>query len=177
MVLVDTLDEVLEETWRTLSSAYDVSGDVPDIETLFESADLADPYRAAETVVVNMLSDIIESVGRFSPWYTKPARAFGLITVREQTCNRVRWILAPEAAQRWQPHLQALAFTIQGTTGLLEATLLVESLTKRVPADDPCVTAACCCTPRHVILIHKSILNSTQIICHDCEQPFQIIRA
>ncbi len=176
MVLVDTLDEVLEETWRALSSAYDVSCNMPCIETLFEKANLDDPYRTAETVVVNMLSDIIESIGRFSPWYTKPARTFGLIMVREQTCNRVNWILAPEAVQRWQPHLQALTFAIKGTTGLLEATLLVENLTKHIRADDPCVTAACCCDPRHVILIHKSILNNAEIICHDCEQPFQIIR-
>jgi hypothetical protein len=176
MVLVDTLDEVLEETWRTLSSTYDVSGELPEIEMLFRGADLADPYRAAETVLVNMLSDIIESVGRFSPWYTKPARAFGLITVREETCNRVRWILAPEAAQRWQPHLQELGIVIQRTTGLLEATLLVENLTKRIPLDDPCVTAACCCNPRRIILINKSVINCTEIICHDCERPFRIVK-
>lgn len=176
MVLVDTLDEVLDETWRTLCSAYDVSGDLPDIETLFEGGDLADSYQAAEAVVVNMLTEIIEIVGRFSPWYTKPARAFGLINIREQTCNRVRWILAPEAAQRWQSHLQALVFAIEGTTGLLEATLLVGKLMRRAPLDDPCVTAACNCIPRRVILINKSFLDCQRIICRDCEQPFQIIK-
>ena len=50
-----------------------------------------------------MLQEVIECVGRFSPWYKTASRALsGLTSIRDAKTGRVKWMLAPEAVQRWQ---------------------------------------------------------------------------
>ncbi len=173
VVAVDTLDDVLEQTWQAICAAYHVSACLPDTQDLFSGVDLAQADRAAETVIVNMLTEVIEQVGRFSPWYKKPARAFGLIRLRESLTNRVLWLLAPEAAQRWQPHLRSLAGTIQHNTGLIEAIQLVDDVLRRTRSDDHCVMVGCACVPQRMILINESILLQTEVICRSCQHPFR----
>ncbi len=171
-VAVEELEDVLEWAWRAICEAYDVSADLPDMHTLFGGADLTAPAAAAEAVLVNMLAEAVESISRFSPWYRMPARAFGMIQIRDRTSKRTRWLLAPEAAQRWESVLLRLAETIQRNTVLLQATRLVDDLMRQIPPDDPCVMASCACKPRRVILVNASVLRQGGVICSGCHRPF-----
>ena len=102
---VEVLREAIEGAWDAICQSYDVTACMPDMPALFAAADLSQPNQAAEAVVVAMLQEVIESVGRFSPWYKQPARAFGLASTRDVRTHQVKWMLAPEAVQRWQAAL------------------------------------------------------------------------
>lgn len=169
-IAVDALDRVLDSTWQAVRAAYDVTASRPDLQCLFVECDLTDPIDAAECVVLNMLVEVMEHVGRFSAWYTMPARAFGVMRLYEE--GHVRWLLAPDAVQRWQPQLQALSDAIQQNIGLLEAELLVGSLLARAQPNQPCVLASCQCSPQRSILINQAALDSTEIVCGECYTPF-----
>ncbi len=169
---VALLDVTLEQTWHVLCEAYDVSSEMPGQPALFAYADLRTPPKAAETVLANMLLDVMEHVGRFSPWYKMPARAFGLISVSDFKTGQPRWLLAAEAVQRWQMALEALSVAIRKNNGLLQATLLVETLAIDEMLDDPCVSVQCECNPPRRIRLSQSVLNKTAIICDACHQPF-----
>ena len=73
--------------WRDLVAYFDLDGEFPDLQTLLRGADMTDPLYAAETVFVNMLSEIIDSVQRFSPWFNQPAQAFGLVLNRRASAG------------------------------------------------------------------------------------------
>ena len=169
---IDLLDNTLEQAWENLCAAYDVCTDLPKTQTLFENAAVNTPPKAAETVLVNMLTEVIENVGRFSPWYKQPARAFGLASFRDPVTRQTRWLLAPEALQRWQSLLQNLIQVIKLNNGLIQATLLVENLSDE-DINDPLVIALCDCYPPKRIQIELSILDKTAIICDECQQPFE----
>jgi hypothetical protein len=110
---VEILEGLLKCAWTELCKMYDAYGNLPDMQTLFEGADLSIPKQAAETVIVNMLLEISESITRFSPWYTKPARSFGITSIRDVKKNRNRWMLAPEAIQKWQSIITPLSTAIR----------------------------------------------------------------
>lgn len=168
---IDLLDSTLEQTWEILCTTYDVSSDLPGTQILFAQAALSTPPKAAETVFVNMLTEVIEKVSRFSPWYKQPARAFGLVSLRDPSTGQSRWLLAPEALQRWQPLLKKLTQAIKLNNGLIQATLLIENLGGE--ENDPMVIAQCQCYPPKRIQINLSILDKTAIICDECQQPFE----
>ncbi len=168
---VEMLNGILERAWTAVCKAYDTSGDLPDMRTLFDEADLSIPDQAAQLVLVNMITEIIQCVGRFSPWYTQPARAFGLTSLRNPITNQTQWVLAPEAIQKWCPLLQELAVAIQKNSGLIQAIVLVDGLMEPSP-DEPCATLRCGCVPPHAIRLRKSILQKTDIYCDTCNQPF-----
>jgi hypothetical protein len=169
---VEMLNECLERAWNKICDAYDASASLPEIHCLFEQADLSKPVQAAETVLVNMLLEVMEYICRFSPWYTKPARAFGLYSVRDSTANRIRWMLAPEAAQKWACILQPLQQAIEKYNGLIQAFRLVDDLMARTTPEDPIVTASCSCIPPRAIQIRYSVLIKAEIICDRCRQPY-----
>ena len=169
---IELLDTTLEQTWETLCAAYDVSAELPNAQNLFAQAALKTPPKAAETVFVNMLTEVIENVGRFSPWYKQPARTFGLVSLRDPVTGQSHWLLAPEALQRWGAALQTLTQAIKLNNGLIQATLLVENLAEH-ERDDPLVIAQCDCHPPKRIQISLSILDKTAIICDECQQPFE----
>ena len=181
MVPADTLDqtidpvalltETIERAWITICEAYEVTACLPDMQTLFEGADLSLPEGAAEKVVATMLLEVVESIGRFSPWYKMPARAFGLTSVRDNQTNRVVWRLAPEASQKWGKILEPLTRVIRDYTGLIQAILLVDDLMRDIPGD-PCVVASCSCLPPHTIQISQSVLDKSVIICEACMQAY-----
>jgi hypothetical protein len=172
VVAIDVLDSVIEEAWRTISDFYDVTAPLPDTSDLFEGANLLDPIEASERVILNMLVEAIEAIGRFSPWYKLPARAFGIMRICDRTTGYSRWILAPDAQQRWQDLLDPLSHAIRSNTAVLEADRLIGDLLEKTPAGDPCVTVTCSCVPSHNILIPKSILDQAQILCNNCHEPF-----
>ena len=169
---IDLLDNALEQTWDAVCAAYDVSAEIPGTHNLFMHAPLGTPPKAAECVLVNMLTDVIERVGRFSPWYKQPARAFGLVSLRDSVTGESHWLLAPEALQHWQPFLKKLIHAINLNNGLIQATLLVENLSEK-DLHNPLVIAQCGCYPPKRIQIGMSILDKTAIICDACQQPFE----
>ncbi len=175
MVPVEVLDDLLERAWGSVCDCYDVTEDLPDLQTLFAGVNLADPWRAAEVVLANMLVEVVDSTHRFSPWYRMPARAFGLIRVREATTERTRWMLAPEAVQRWQHLIEPMATAIRMNTALIQATQVVEdAIRRRLPGEATgCVVARCDCVPRRTILVSWSILDQSEVLCGDCHQPYR----
>ena len=168
----ETLNRTFAWAWETVRTAYDVTAELPDLQTLFDNADLSNPNQVAEMVVANMLMEMTERVSRFSAWYRMPARSYGLISVRSPVTNCIHWMLAPEAVHRWQDVLERLAHVIQRNAGVLRAILLVDSLWENIPANDPCVTAYCRCAPPHAIQLKQSILDKTKILCETCQQPY-----
>ena len=170
---IDLLDSTLEQVWMTVCKAFDVDGPIPNTQALFANAQLNTPPQAAEAVLVNMLTEVIERVARFSPWYKMPARAFGLASVRHPQTGVTRWLLAPEALQRWTPTLNQLAQAIRLNAGLIQATLVVENISGEDLLSDPQVLAECDCMPPRRIQIGQSILDKTAIICDECLQPFR----
>jgi len=169
---IDELDEGLDYTWRILCDYYDVDGELPDIQVLFDGTDTTMSNEAAEIVIANMLIEIVGNIGRFSPWYTKPARAFGLSTIREAKTKCIRWILAPEAIQKWQMLITSLADSIYQNSGLIQAMLYVENLMGGISNQDDCMIASCSCLPSHTIRVKKSVLDKMEIYCNVCKQPF-----
>jgi hypothetical protein len=169
-MLVDNLEYV----WGELCRSYDVRSTMPDLLTLFDGANPALEYRAAEFILANMLLEVMEEVDRYSPWYRMPARAFGLVSVRDGVTNCIRWILAPEGVKRWQILLDWLAATIRRNYSLIQAILLVEEYMNDAPVGDPCIDARCHCQPPRIIRIKQSVLERAQIYCDLCEAPFSM---
>jgi len=169
---VEMLVECLERAWEKICHDYDASSSMPDLKSLFDQANISDPDQAAEMVLVNMLLEVMECICRFSPWYTRPPRAFGLSSVRDCTSNRTRWMLAPEAAQRWSEIIQPLCAAIEKYCGLIQAVLLVDNLMAKTTPDDQIVTACCSCLPPRAIQLRQSIIQKAEIICDHCRQPY-----
>ena len=144
-------------TWYLLCCTYDASAALPDFKTLFYGASTHGTFQISQAVLVNMLLEVMENIGRFSPWYTRPARAFGLMEMRgtaglqkPETTNRRfaksashTWNLAPEAVMKWQPALAELSQVIEAEYPFIQAMLLVEDLMDRVEPGDEWVSAHC----------------------------------
>ena len=169
---IETLNTTIERAWLELCQAFDENACLPEMQALFESTDLSRPNQAAESVLAAMLLDVMENVGRFSPWYKMPARVFGLTSMREGKSGQLRWTLAPEAVQRWQGILVALSAVIRKYSGLIQALVLVDDLMQDIPGD-PCITAYCNCTPPHAITLRHSVLIKAEILCESCLQPYR----
>ena len=170
---IEEINGILKRAWYTLSSAYDISTCMPDLQVLFAGVKLNEPCLAAENLVASMLLEIMECVGRFSPWYKKPARAFGVIRMLDPGAKQSRWLLAPEAAQKWDAVINQLAEAIHRYHGLIQVMILVDSLMDDLPGD-PCVSASCQCEPPRTIHLRKSILKHADITCDSCLQPYDI---
>lgn len=169
---IDLLDNTLEHSWDTLCVVFDINIDLPAVQNLFSKAAIKTPPKAAETVLVNMIMEIIENVGRFSPWFKQPARAFGLVSLRDTISGHSHWLLAPEALNRWQGLLHDLTQAIQLNNGLIQATLLVENLRVQ-EMNDLQVIARCACYPPKRIQISLSVFDKTAIICDECQAAFE----
>lgn len=171
MALRETLDisEELDRLWRTVAKTYDVTAERPEMPLLLEGADLSSPRDAAVTVLANMLTEAIECLGRFSPWYRTPACDFGLICYHDGHYH-LHWTLTPEACRQWADVLVQLEMVIRQNIGVLLASDLVEAL---MVEDDSCVLACCSCEPQHIIIIEQSSLAGRGVLCHTCQQPYR----
>lgn len=167
---VDLVD-VLHWAWAQLGQPYGVSSDLPPMNLLFAGTDLDSPGQTAETVFVNMLTEIIECIGRFNPWYTRPAEAFGLISVRIGG-QLPRWLLTPAAMDRWHSVLDVLALAIERNTVLLQVATFADELEPAFAPDITHVIAQCSCKPPRTIRVKRSLLYQSSIVCTTCEQPF-----
>lgn len=163
------LPEVLEQTWQRICDKYDAVADLPDTRTLLAGADLAAPDQAAETILANMLLEVMGSIPRFSPWYTRP---LGLRLLRDKETNRTRWVLSPSTFQQWHEVLTPLSLAICRNVGLALAADLLEGLDEdTLPADH--VLATCLCSPPRLIRIQRAALMAADIVCDTCCQPFR----
>jgi hypothetical protein len=173
---VEILSETLQNVWDSLCDTYDVSNSLPDMETIMHEVDMTDPDRAAHDIMVNLITDIIEQVSRFSPWYTKPSRAFGIVSVADKIQLKPRQILAPEAVLKWEAFLDALSEAVRINSGLIKATLLVNRLMGEADLEkDPHVIVSCECIPCVKIRLKKSILVKADLTCDTCKEKFRIV--
>lgn len=168
---VEYINSTLYDAWNTLASAYDVTACIPDLDRLFAGVELDQPGIAADTLICSMLLEIMECVGRFSPWYRRPARAFGLITLRNPKNRSIHYLLAPEASQQWSELIDRLEGLIRRYQGLIKALVLMEAMAGDLP-NDPCVAAACGCIPPRRIHLRRSILEQAEITCEACHHVY-----
>jgi len=174
VVPVDLFD-TLNDAWRAVCCAYDVSGGLPDMGVLFEGTDLSAPAQASAAVLTNMLTEAVGRVGRFSPWYRQPVSAFGLVLARDVATGCVHWQLDQRAVEQWERILRPLEIAIARNVGLILSVSVLDSLDLAAQDDDPCVMAACLCTPPRVILVSRSVLRTAQIRCDACQQQFHLV--
>ncbi len=169
----DMLVCLLEAIWHEVSDTHDVASPMPDISTLFAGVSLTRPYDAAETILVNILTEITERVDRFSPWYTRPAADYGLTAQRRTPTGALRWRLTEEGYQKWWHLLDNLAPILEQNRSLVEAMILVDRLMSSDQADDMRVSVRCRCRPPRLIQVRQSILDQAQILCNVCHHSFE----
>ena len=63
---IEAINGSVESAWRAVCRAYDESACLPDMQTLFGGAELSRPNQAAETVITNMLMEVIARNGQTS---------------------------------------------------------------------------------------------------------------
>lgn len=169
---IQALDAALGRAWTALCRHFNVTASLPATQALFEGVNPDDPCEAADQVFVNMLDCIMESVDRFSPWYRRPARAYGLMPIKDSPTQPTRWVLAPEAWQLWEGLVLPLAQAIAPNRAVIQATRLVDQLMNGTADEDPYITVRCQCLPLREIHVRRSILTKTDLICDNCRQPF-----
>jgi hypothetical protein len=170
----ELLEEALVRTWQALCQGFDVTDAIPSMECLFEGVDFTHPDRAAQAILVNMLLEVMEGVGRFSSWYHMPARAYGLVSIQDPVSGCSHRLLAPEAVHKWAANPTA-SIAIQKNSGLIQAMLLVDGLMMQASLEDPCVFASCACSPARTIRLRQSILARGEILCDFCSRPFLLV--
>jgi hypothetical protein len=170
---IEDFYQVMEFAWETLSTQYDIDTPLPDVKYLLMGTDLEDSVLAAETIVANMLTEITEHVHRFSPWYRCPARAFGLISLRDPKTHKLRWRLAPEAAQQWQKVIEPLECEIAYKASLIAMIDTIDHLEFDPQAES--VLAVCSCKPPKELLVSRAFLLNEGIICNCCHDNFVVL--
>jgi hypothetical protein len=173
---IEFFSGTLEDIWDLLCETYDVSCSIPDMDTIMYEVDMSDPDRAAHDIMVNLITEVIEQVSRFSSWYTKPSRAFGIVSVASKIHLKTKQILAPEAVMKWHDTLDSLSDAIRMNSGVIEASLLVNRLMDDLSSDkDPHIVVSCECIPRVKIRLKKSILVKAELMCDNCNEKFHIL--
>jgi hypothetical protein len=173
---IEGFTRTLENIWDKLCDKYDVSSSLPDLDTIMTDVDMSDPDRAAHDIMANLITEVIEQVGRFSSWYTKPSRAFGLVSVAHRTQLKPKQILAPEAVMKWETSLNFLSEAVRINSGLIRASLLVDRLMGEInPEKDPHVVVSCECVPKIKIRLRKSILLKADLTCDTCNEKFHLV--
>jgi hypothetical protein len=121
-------------------------------------------------VLVNLLSDAMECTSRFSPWYKKPASAYGVV-LRRDAAHANRWGLTDAARRARRPLLDSLSQAIWQNRSVILATRYLSEL--RPDPDEPCLAAVCQCNPPRTILMQHAVFARATIICDACRQPFR----
>lgn len=172
---IERIDAALCDAWEEICETVDVVADMPRLPELFAGADLSDAASAAETVIVNMLSEVMQWVCRFSPWYTKPAGAYGLTRERDEQTGSVFWKLSREGWEQWEEIICPLSTALEGKGSLVQIFLLTEDLMERTEWKAECVPAVCACLPPRYILVHRVLVNKAEIVCDVCQQRFRAV--
>lgn len=169
---VDGFYDVLQLAWESISGQYDIIASMPDSRCIFEDIAPQKPCLAAETIVRNMLLCVTQLVDRFSPWYKRPARAFGLVSYRDMITHRTKWRLAPEALKKWNMQIEMMATEFEQKSGLVDAIVLVSGLDILDEKPTDTLVATCECDPPKEILVPRSFLNAHPIVCKECQEAF-----
>ena len=167
---IEDFYQVVEYAWETLCTHFDIDAALPDIKCLLKGVDLADSVLAAESIVANLLIEVTERVHRFSPWYRAPARAFGLISLRDPKTHMVHWKLAPEAVQRWQKIIEPLECEIAYKASLIAMVNTIDQI--EFDPQEESVLVVCECHPPKELLVSRAFLKEEGIICNSCHQKF-----
>lgn len=116
------LKAVVDHMWSAMCSPYDVDAEpFPPLECLCSGVDVSNPEEAARGILVNAIGALMERVGRFSPWYTKPASEFGLAMVSHHSRLGARWGLTDGAEEQYRVLLDDLAAAIRTQGAVVEA--------------------------------------------------------
>ena len=169
---IESFCGLLTYAWKTISREHDVLDELPDIQFLLRGTELFDPAMAAETIVMNMLTEVTQMVDRFSPWYTRPARSFGLISYRDIITHNIVWKLAPEALDRWKQIIDSLIAEITRKGSLIEMFKQIDTLVTEDQYEGDSVLAICECNPPKELLVKQSFLRGSGIQCNECLQTF-----
>lgn len=163
MITID-LFEALEYAWNALCTEYDVAASLVEIDELLDGVDPSMPDEAAQTVMINLLSSIMECVSRFSPWYKQPASAFGIVL----RADPYEWTLAEDAQRNRRVLLDMLEEAIRRNKSVILATRILQDIEQA----RACQAYICQCIPPRTILIQRSVRLPSPIICDTCHQPF-----
>jgi hypothetical protein len=172
---IEDFYQVMEYAWETLCAHFDLDATLPDIKCLLMGVDLDDSVMAAESIIANMLTEVTERVHRFSPWYRAPARAFGLISLRDPKTHMIRWKLAPEAAQQWQNIIEPLECEIAYKASLISMIETIDQI--ELDPHSESVLAVCECDPPKELLVSRAFLLEKGIICNACQHNFVALPA
>lgn len=173
---LSVLDCELERVWSDIRNTYDVAGSLPELPALFAGADLRDAGAAAEIVLVNMLTEVMERVSRFSPWYTRPASAYGLERVRDSATGQVSWRLQPDVKRHCQPLLDRLGNAITASRSLLQVFILVDDFLETNRGEDDEALLCCCdCSPPRYIWLPRCVAQQGGAVCDLCRTPFSAV--
>lgn len=170
---IQSVTDCLDLVWETLCGFYDVPDTPMEISTIFEGANFSCSEGVAITVLTNMLSEITQRVHRFSRWYSAPARAFGLISMRNPQTNRCFWGLAPEAMHQWGELIMQITEEIEAKSGLVHAMLIIDNLEDQFYRPTQKLMASCQCDPPKKIWVKTEFLENHEITCEHCKQEFQ----
>jgi hypothetical protein len=170
---IEDFYKVMDFAWETLGKQFDIDDTLPDIKCLLLGVNLDDSILAAETIVANMLIEITERIHRFSQWYQSPARAFGLISLRDPKTHTLRWRLAPEAVQKWQNIIEPIECEIAYKSSLIG---IIDTIDKiEFDTQDESVIAICRCQPPKELLVNKAFLLEQGIVCNACHHKFEAV--
>jgi hypothetical protein len=155
-----------------LCAPYDVDAESLSLNCLFCGVDVSDPGEAARGVLVNAITELMESIGRFSPWYTKPASEFGLAILPHRSGHFLGWGLTDGAEERYRGLLDELATAIRTEGALVEA---IQHLADLTDATEEWATAICACNPPQMITVRlPRLIESGTVLCGTCLQPFNV---
>lgn len=168
------LFDALQHVWNVLCTNYDVTAELPPASQLFEHVDPSVPDEAAEIVLVTMLTEIMENVGRFSPWYRHPAVDFGIGMYHNPQTGITEWFLTAEALITYSALLIRLSAAINHNTSVILATRFLDSLDRQPDPDAPRRLAMCKCSPPRTILVCDAVIAEAEIVCDACRQPFAL---
>ncbi len=168
----ERLEVCLAEIWEMVSEKFDISGDLPEDGTLYENVNLDDSSLASRQILSNMLTEAMQQVSRFSCWYTKPARAYGMISTYYPSENQTKWNLAPEAIFEWKTQLSNLQEMVDQNLGIIRAMMLIATISKSESCSQKEVVAACSCDPPRMVKMYPSVFQNCEIICKDCGTKF-----
>lgn len=172
---IEDFYQVMEYAWETLCAYFDIDAALPEVRCLLLGVDLNDSEQAAQAIVANMLTEITERIHRFSPWYRSPARAFGLISLRDPKTHMVRWKLAPEAAQKWHKIIEPLECEIAYKASIINMIETIDNI--KFEAHEESVLAVCRCNPPKELLVSRAFLVEKGIICNACQHKFVALPA
>ena len=170
--IYEDIFDSLDQAWKLISQRFDVVADRPAFLVVFEGADLSHPRAAAGTVVANMLTEVAQRVDRFSPWYTRPAKTYGLVSNRELETGALRWVLSDEGLSDWGDVVARLTDAIRKDKGLVLASLFLEG--NGGARDEPgvLVRVRCGCTPPRLLLVPAALVAHEKIVCEACGEIF-----